>query len=97
MDTFFAASGEHVKRERNKARELRGSPWWKAKLADGLCHYCEQRFSRTELTMDHKIPLAQGGKSEKSNIVCACKKCNSEKKYFSPVDMILAGNDPYSN
>lgn len=95
MDTFFAASGEHVKRERNKARELRGSPWWKTKLANGVCHYCGQKFPKTELTMDHKIPVIQGGKSEKSNIVCACKKCNSEKKYFSPVDMILAGKDPY--
>jgi 5-methylcytosine-specific restriction enzyme A len=95
MASFSGASSETIKRERNKARDLRQSAWWKERLSRGVCYYCEQKFSADQLTMDHKIPLAQGGKSEKSNIVVACKTCNSEKKYFSPVDLILAGNDPY--
>ena len=34
--------------------------------------------------MDHRIPLAQGGRSEKSNLVPACKECNHKKKYLLP-------------
>ncbi len=86
-----------IKRERERARVLRKSAWWKERLARGVCHYCGHKFPVSELTMDHKIPLAQGGKSEKSNLVCACKTCNTQKKYYSPVDMILAGKDPYAS
>jgi len=34
--------------------------------------------------MDHRIPLAQGGVSEKWNLVPACKECNQKKKYLLP-------------
>jgi hypothetical protein len=33
-----------------------------------------------ELTMDHVVPLARGGKSTKGNVVPACKPCNNKKK-----------------
>ena len=29
-----------MRRERQKARELRQSQWWKRKLASGVCHHC---------------------------------------------------------
>ena len=29
----------HIKAERRKARELRGSQWWKRRRAKGVCHY----------------------------------------------------------
>jgi 5-methylcytosine-specific restriction endonuclease McrA len=41
-----------------------------------LCHYCHQ--SRI-LTMDHVIPLSKGGNHTASNIVPACRSCNSHK------------------
>jgi len=31
-----------LKRERQKARELRGSQWWKRRVAKGECHYCRR-------------------------------------------------------
>ena len=77
---------EDIKRERRKARELRGSEWWKRKLAKGICHYCERSFSVKELTMDHIVPVARGGKSTKSNIVPACKECNNAKKQLLPIE-----------
>ncbi len=79
----------HVKREREKARELRKSSWWKNQLAAGVCHYCGEHFSVEELTMDHIVPVARGGKSNKGNIVPCCKECNNEKKYLTPAEMIL--------
>jgi 5-methylcytosine-specific restriction endonuclease McrA len=85
MKTFLSdVSTAEIQHEKNRARELRRSEWWKRKRASGLCHYCQQRFSPTDLTMDHLVPLARGGKSTKGNIVPACQACNTKKKYALP-------------
>jgi|TARA_B110000438_G_C15564748_1_gene542712 5-methylcytosine-specific restriction protein A len=76
-------------KEKEKARQLRQGQWWQAKLSQGVCYYCENKFTKDELTMDHKLPLARGGKSTKGNLVVACKTCNSEKKYLTPAELIL--------
>ena len=76
-------------KEKEKARQLRKSQWWQAKLNKGICHYCSEKFSKEELTMDHMLPIARGGKSTKGNLVVACKTCNNEKKYLTPVELIL--------
>ena len=41
-----------------------------------LCHYCRQSKI---LTMDHVVPLSKGGNHTASNIVPACRSCNSSK------------------
>lgn len=74
-------SEEEMRRERAKARELRQSQWWKRKRSKGVCHYCGKTFTPSELTMDHLVPLARGGRSTKGNLVPACKDCNSAKKH----------------
>ena len=68
-----------IKREKRKARELRATQWWKRRIAKGLCYYCERNITTKELTMDHIVPLARGGKSTKGNLVTACKECNNKK------------------
>lgn len=40
--------------------------------------YCGSGDKRT-LTLDHVIPQSKGGKDSWTNLVTACKKCNSEK------------------
>jgi 5-methylcytosine-specific restriction endonuclease McrA len=40
-----------------------------------LCAYCGNKAS----TVDHVMPKAKGGKHEWTNVVAACKKCNSKK------------------
>jgi 5-methylcytosine-specific restriction endonuclease McrA len=75
-----------LNRERQKARELRGSQWWKRRVARGRCYYCGGSFSREALTMDHIVPLARGGKSTRGNVVAACKTCNNKKKYMLPIE-----------
>ncbi|MDD3118972.1 MAG: HNH endonuclease [Victivallales bacterium] len=79
----------HVRREREKAREIRRSSWWKTQLAQGICHYCGKKFPPEELTMDHIVPVARGGRSTRGNIVPCCKECNNAKKYLTPAEMIL--------
>lgn len=80
----------HTARERKRARELRDSSWWKNELAKGVCRYCGGKFQPEELTMDHIIPVARGGKSVKGNVVPCCKNCNSKKKCLTPAEQILA-------
>jgi 5-methylcytosine-specific restriction protein A len=77
---------EQIKREKARARELRKSSWWKRKLQEGTCYYCGRKFKPSELTMDHLIPLIRGGRSVKSNLVTACKECNTKKKYLLPFE-----------
>lgn len=76
---FSAASPEHQKKEKAKARELRQSQWWKNQTGRGVCYHCEQRFHPSELTMDHLLPIARGGKSDRKNCVPSCKECNTKK------------------
>ncbi|HJY82796.1 MAG TPA: HNH endonuclease signature motif containing protein [Candidatus Binatia bacterium] len=85
VKTFLSEiSTADIQREKNRARELRRSEWWKRKRAPGRCFYCQRRFSPAELTMDHLIPLVRGGKSTKGNLVPACQECNGKKKYALP-------------
>ena len=83
----------HVKKEKEKARQLRKTGWWKQKLAEGVCHYCQNSFVKEHLTMDHKVPISRGGRSTKGNVVVCCKDCNSEKKYLTPAEMILRDHE----
>lgn len=89
---------KHVARERAKAKELRKSDWWRQQLAKGVCHYCGKTFPAGELTMDHILPVARGGKSSKGNCVPCCKACNNDKKYLTPAELIMRelenGQDP---
>ncbi len=41
------------------------------------CAYCE---NNTDITLDHVIPIFKGGGHTKSNVVPACKSCNSSKQ-----------------
>lgn len=75
-----------LKREKDKARELRNSTWWKRKRSNGLCYYCGRKFPVAELTMDHMIPLSRGGRSVKDNLVPSCKDCNNAKKNLIPAE-----------
>ena len=86
MDWYIGADESHIKKERAKARELRQSEWWKRRIAKGICHWCEQAFKPAELTMDHVVPVARGGKSTKGNVVPSCKACNTKKKQMLPME-----------
>lgn len=44
-----------------------------------ICAYCGDHFYEADLTIDHIIPKARGGKHRWENVVTACKKCNHHK------------------
>lgn len=86
MEFYLDVSEEELRRERAKARELRRSQWWKNRIGQGRCHYCNDRVPPKELTLDHVVPLVRGGKSSKGNCVPACKECNSKKQSLLPLE-----------
>ncbi len=89
-DYFFTPATEaHKKKEKAKARELRSSAWWKGQLGRGVCYHCEQNFKTSDLTMDHLIPIARGGKSDKKNCVPSCKECNTKKGYKTRAELAM--------
>lgn len=86
-DELYPLLSEDVfRREKTRAKELRQSAWWKKKRSSGICYYCKKKFRPDELTMDHKIPLSRGGRSDKENLVPCCKECNNKKKYLLPAE-----------
>ncbi len=77
---------EQLRKEKEKAAQLRASQWWKRQIARGQCYYCHRKTPPAELTMDHRVALIRGGKSTRGNVVAACRECNSRKKYLLPLE-----------
>ncbi len=46
-----------------------------------LCEYCHtsERWQYSAFTMDHIVPLSQGGSSDANNLALACFPCNRRK------------------
>src|ERR1044072_9155605 len=51
---------------------------------DHACQYCGDSFSTTDLTFDHVVPVAQGGRKDWENIVTCCVTCNRKKGGRTP-------------
>ncbi len=49
-----------------------------------VCQYCGEKFNKAHLTLDHVIPIVQGGRKCWENIVTACKPCNQRKGGRTP-------------
>ena len=43
------------------------------------CQYCGKKFEPRDLSFDHVVPKRFGGKTEWTNIVTACCRCNRRK------------------
>ena len=53
------------------------------------CQYCGRRLPPVELTYDHVIPVARGGKKNWENIVTCCRDCNRRKGDHTPEEVGL--------
>lgn len=86
MEFYLDVPEEVLRQERAKTRELRQSQWWKNRIGQGRCHYCNAQVPPKELTLDHIVPLVRGGKTSRGNCVPACKACNSKKQSLLPLE-----------
>ena len=82
-------TARRIHQERDKARALKRTSWWKQQLHNGRCHYCGNLFKPDQLSMDHVVPLARGGKSTKGNTVPSCIECNRKKRLETPAETAL--------
>lgn len=48
------------------------------------CQYCAHAFEPEDLTFDHVVPVAQGGRRSWENIVTCCVSCNRRKDNRTP-------------
>jgi len=48
------------------------------------CQYCGTRLDLKDMQYEHVIPRAQGGRTEWTNIVSACYRCNQKKGSRTP-------------
>ena len=77
----------HIKQERQKARDLRGIAMVETSMRQrALSLLRSVNTAAADLTMDHIVPLARGGKTTKGNVVPACKSCNNKKKQLLPME-----------
>ena len=93
-DSYYILNSTHtnpkrLRKEREKARNMKKSQWWLTQLNRGMCHYCGKKVPPEQLTMDHIVPLARGGKSTHGNMVPACHSCNLDKKLTVPAEKLL--------
>ena len=51
-----------------------------------ICQYCGTQCSTVELTFDHVVPVAQGGRKDWENIVTSCISCNRRKGGRTPAE-----------
>lgn len=69
------------------SKKWHGSKWLRAdkrlaiNLRDGMqCAYCKQGLEdEVVLSLDHLIPRSHGGDNHQSNLITACRKCNSAR------------------
>lgn len=57
------------------------------------CHYCGAAAPDVPLTVDHVLPVALGGSDDPSNLVSACRDCNSGKGSTAPDSELVAALD----
>ena len=44
-----------------------------------VCAYCGDHYPESELTVEHIVPVSRGGQHTWTNVVTACRSCNTRK------------------
>jgi hypothetical protein len=75
---FISEAGDNV------GARLRRRQWKAERIAiDPTCAFCRKDLTLSSATIDHLVPLAEGGVDDESNWELSCQKCNSEKGRLS--------------
>ena len=63
-----------------------GTSWWRSirktilERDDYICQYCDKKMEPgANATVDHVVAFSNGGTADASNLVAACRSCNSRK------------------
>jgi 5-methylcytosine-specific restriction endonuclease McrA len=55
---------------------------------EGRCFYCQRRLAPRIVTLDHVVPMAQGGDHSYRNVVMCCFECNELKWEHTAKDFL---------
>ena len=80
------SGGAHARERKWLVRAL-------VRKSGGKCRYCGEPVKRSEMTVDHVIPLSAGGLDRLDNLSLACLRCNQEKGDGVAVDVYLEASD----
>ena len=83
---YIKANSARLRSRKDSAliNDLTVKQWQKIKEHYGYrCVYCHRQFK--QLTQDHITPLSKGGDHTLTNIVPACRSCNSRKHAGPPL------------
>lgn len=82
----------HVRRSKDTVT-LSAYDWHDTcKAFDFCCAYCG---AETKLTVEHVVPVSKGGRTNKSNVIPACRSCNSSKQDKDMIEWYTA--QPFYN
>jgi 5-methylcytosine-specific restriction endonuclease McrA len=86
-------SKRYVKKKHVAISDLTAAQWSEIKLVHGnRCAYCGKKLTPRQITLDHITPISKGGNHTRTNVVPACKSCNSRKgnrEVLRPVQPVL--------
>ena len=54
----------------------------------GKCEYCKTKLNKTNLEVDHKLPISRGGSFNGDNLAYVCHKCNMEKGEMTDTEFL---------
>lgn len=83
----------HVQRRRQRKASAPGdgvtSRQWASQIAPygGRCAYCDAVTSVS--VMEHMVPLSRGGAHDVTNVVPACRRCNSKKGTMTALEFFV--------
>lgn len=86
---FESISDQQMRKERQKAKDLKKSRWWQNKIQSTSCYYCKKELDPLTATMDHVVPISRGGLSKPNNLVASCHECNQKKRSMTAVEWTL--------
>ena len=76
-----------AKRKNASVSDLTEQEWLTLLAANGnACAFCG---SGDDLTQDHAVPLSRGGEHTLTNIIPACRSCNSRKRTRTALEFLL--------
>ncbi|NLA67951.1 MAG: HNH endonuclease, partial [Gammaproteobacteria bacterium] len=90
-----------LSRARRRAAEIEGEDFDPVEIfeRDGWrCGVCKRRVGRTlehphprSASLDHIVPIVDGGEHVRSNVQCAHLECNLRKRHLGPGQLMLVG------
>jgi 5-methylcytosine-specific restriction endonuclease McrA len=84
-------NAHHKRRTKKREGDVTTAQLLELQQTAKSCYWCGKKLTaKTQVHIDHYIPLSKGGGHTLSNLVVACKKCNITKNSKDPQDFAIS-------